>query len=319
MTEYGYHASHEQLAPSALLEALRLAEEAGFAAAMCSDHLAPWSERQGHSGYAWSWLGAALEATSLELGVVSAPGQRYHPAIVAQAAATLAEMYPGRFWLALGSGQALNEHVTGERWPAKEVRDERLAECAAVIGALLDGETVSHDGLVRVDRARIWSLPERRPRLHAAAITPGSAARVATWAEGLITVNQPDDAQRETLAAYREAGGGGPVYLQVHVSWADTRERALALAHDQWREAILGSEAGWELALPRHLEEVGEFVRPADVEPFVFVSEDAAAHAEWLARQAAHGFDRVLIHHVGQDQRPFIEAFGEHVLPCLRP
>ncbi|HEY6708269.1 MAG TPA: LLM class flavin-dependent oxidoreductase, partial [Actinomycetota bacterium] len=172
----GYHASHEQLAPSELLGCVVAAEAAGFQAAMCSDHFAPWSPRQGQSGFAWSWLGAALQATGLSLGVVNAPGQRYHPAIVAQAAATLSEMFPGRFWLALGSGEASNEHITGDRWPPKAERRARLGEAVEVIRALLAGETVTHHGLVQVDRARLWTLPERPPMLVGAAISPETAA-----------------------------------------------------------------------------------------------------------------------------------------------
>ena len=167
MAIFGYHASHEQLPPSAALACVQLAEEAGFQAAMCSDHFAPWSRAQGHSGFAWSWLGAALQATGLPFGCVNAPGQRYHPAIVAQAAATLAEMFPGRFWVALGSGEALNEHITGARWPAKQARNDRLLECVEVIRALFAGETVSHRGLVTVDRAKLWSARWCRRRCSA--------------------------------------------------------------------------------------------------------------------------------------------------------
>ena len=174
----GYHASHEQIPPSKLLRAIRRAEDAGFTAGMSSDHFAPWSERQGESGFAWSFLGAALAQTSLPFGVVNAPGQRYHPAIIAQAAATLSELFPGRFWLALGSGEASNEHITGDRWPAKEERRARLGEAVAVIRALLAGETVSRDGLVKVDRARLWTLPEEPPKLIGAAISPETAAWV---------------------------------------------------------------------------------------------------------------------------------------------
>src|SRR5688572_10877925 len=159
----GFHASHEQLPPGRLVVVVRAAEAAGFQATMCSDHLAPWSARQGHSGHAWSWLGAALQATRLPFGVVTAPGQRYHPAVAAQAMATLAEMFPGRFWAALGSGEAVNEHVTGDRWPDKPTRDARLLECVAVIRALLAGEEVTHRGLVTVDRARVWDVPEVPP------------------------------------------------------------------------------------------------------------------------------------------------------------
>ncbi len=127
MPAFGFHASHEQVHPSELLAAVQRAEEAGFDAAMSSDHFSPWSERQGHSGFAWSWLGAALQATTLPFGVVNAPGQRYHPAVIAQAIGTLGAMYPGRFWAALGTGEASNEHITGTGWPRKELRNERLA------------------------------------------------------------------------------------------------------------------------------------------------------------------------------------------------
>src|ERR671912_419494 len=132
MPVIGFHASHEQIHPAVLLDAVRVAEQVGFTAAMCSDHFQPWSERQGHSGFAWSWLGAALAVTPMSFGTVCAPGQRYHPAVVAQAAATLAEMYPGRFWLAVGSGEALNESITGQSWPPKPERNARLLESAAM-------------------------------------------------------------------------------------------------------------------------------------------------------------------------------------------
>jgi probable non-F420 flavinoid oxidoreductase len=317
VTTFGFHASHEQFAPGELLEVLRLAEAAGFTAGMCSDHFAPWSTRQGHSGYAWSWLGAALASTSLPMGVVSAPGDRYHPAVLAQAAATLAQMFPGRFWVALGSGQALNEHVTGGEWPAKEVRTRRLAECARVMRALFAGETVTRDGPVRVDRATLWTLPSQPPPLLGAAVTPATAAQVAGWADGLITINQPDDGQARTLAAYRDAGGRGPAVLQVHLSWAPDRQQAREAAHDQWREAVLGSDAGWELALPEHLEQAARFIGPEQVEPYVFISDRLDEHTEWLAGHARTGFDQVMVHQVARDQRGFVKTFGAQVLPAL--
>src|SRR4051812_83475 len=149
---------------------------------MCSDHFAPWSARQGQSGFAWAWLGAALQATSLSFGVVNAPGQRYHPAIVAQAAATLAEMFPGRFWVALGSGEASNEHITGDRWPGHDERTARLGESVEVIRRLLAGETVSHDGRVTVDRARLWTLPEQPPMLAGPAVSVETARWAGGWA-----------------------------------------------------------------------------------------------------------------------------------------
>jgi G6PDH family F420-dependent oxidoreductase len=173
MTVIGFHCSHEQINPAQLLTDVQQAEQAGFTAAMSSDHFSPWSERQGESGFAWSFLGAALATTRLPFGVVNAPGQRYHPAIIAQAIATLAQMFPGRFWAALGSGEASNERVTGEVWPRKELRDQRLIECVEVIRRLLVGEEVNHDGLVHVNRARLWTLPQTVPDLVGPAVSPG--------------------------------------------------------------------------------------------------------------------------------------------------
>jgi G6PDH family F420-dependent oxidoreductase len=173
VTVIGLHCSHEQIPPSRLLQHVRAAEAAGFRGAMSSDHFSPWSERQGESGFAWSFLGAALQATSLPFGVVNAPGQRYHPAIVAQAAATLCEMFPGRLWVALGTGEASNEHITGEPWPSKAKRTARLRECVEVMRALFAGEVVDHEGLVRVDRAFLWTRPAEPPSLVGAAVSAG--------------------------------------------------------------------------------------------------------------------------------------------------
>ncbi|HWG99280.1 MAG TPA: TIGR03885 family FMN-dependent LLM class oxidoreductase [Pilimelia sp.] len=318
MTRYGFHASHEQLAPSALLTAVRHAQDAGFAAGMCSDHFAPWSNAQGHSGYAWSWLGAALATTELPFGVVSAPGQRYHPAIAAQKAATLAEMFPGRFWVALGSGQAINEHVTGDRWPPKAERNARLRECVDVMRAMFAGECVSHRGLVTVDRARLYTRPRTPPPLVGAAVSAETAGWVGGWADGLITVNQPVERLRRVLDAFRAGGGAGkPVRLQVHLSWAADEATAARLAHEQWRTAVLGSDVAWELATPEEFEQVGAYVRPEDVRPHVLISADPQRHVDWLAGYAELGVDEIYLHHVGQEQREFIDVFGAKVLPQL--
>jgi probable non-F420 flavinoid oxidoreductase len=317
MTVVGFHASHEQVHPGDLLEAVQQAEQAGFTAAMCSDHFAPWSERQGESGFAWSWLGAALATTDLSFGVVNAPGQRYHPAIIAQAAATLSAMFPGRFWVALGSGEAANEHITGDRWPRKELRNQRLSECVEVMRALFAGEEVSHEGLVTVDRARLWTLPEEPPPLIGAAVSSATAGWVASWADGLVTVNQPVETLREVVAAFRDAGGTGPVSLQVHVSYDPDEERALALAHDQWRNNVVGPPVAWNLETMEEFDSLGEQVEPEDVQGPVLVSSDPKQHAAWLAELIDVGFDRIYLHHVGKDQREFIDVFGREVLPEL--
>src|SRR5687767_5723655 len=158
-----YHASHEQFSPRELLRFAKLAERAGFEAIHSSDHFHPWSERQGQSGFSFAWLGAAMQATNLTYGMVCAPGPRYHPAIVAQAAATLANMFPHRFWMALGSGEALNEKITGDPWPDKTARNKRLYESSDVIKRLLKGEQVDHDGAFRVNNAKLYTLPEHVP------------------------------------------------------------------------------------------------------------------------------------------------------------
>ena len=318
MTRIGFHASHEQVSPRQLLADVQHAERAGFAMAMCSDHFSPWSTRQGHSGYTWAWLGAALATTELSLGCVTAPGQRYHPAVHAQRVATLGQMFPGRFWVALGSGEASNEHITGDRWPRKEVRTQRLEECVDVIRRMLAGEEVSHDGLVTVDRARLWDLPDPVPLLVGPAVSVDSAARVAAWADGLVTVNQPVETLRDVLAAYRGAGGRGRTALQVHLSWAPTEGEALAVAHDQWAGNVFGPPISWDLETAEAFDVLWGQVEPDAVRSAVRVSADLAQHRDWLAEYADLGFDDLYLHHVGQEQDAFIEAFGEHVLPALR-
>jgi probable non-F420 flavinoid oxidoreductase len=313
----GLHCSHEQIPPSRLLTHVREAEAAGFGAGMSSDHFSPWSERQGESGFAWSFLGAALQATALPFGVVNAPGQRYHPAIIAQAAATLADLFPGRLWVALGSGEASNEHITGEGWPTKATRNARLRECVDVIRALFAGEVVNHDGLVRVDRARLWTLPAEPPSLIGAAVSADTARWCGGWADGLVTLNQPREALERVVAAFREGGGEGPLYLQIHLSWAETEEEALRIAHDQWRTNIFRPPLVWDLETVEQFDLAAEHVRPEDVRKSVLVSADLGQHLAWVREFAEIGFEQIHLHHVGQDLRPFIEAFGERVLPEL--
>ncbi|MGV9327401.1 TIGR03885 family FMN-dependent LLM class oxidoreductase [Streptosporangium sandarakinum] len=317
MATYGFHSSHEQIHPAELLKAVTRAEQAGFAAAMSSDHFSPWSARQGHSGFAWSWLGAALQATSLPFGVVNAPGQRYHPAIIAQAIGTLGAMFPGRFWAALGTGEASNEHITGDRWPRKDVRTARLRECVDVIRALLAGEEVSHDGLVTVDRARLWTRPEVPPELFGAAVSARTARWCAEWADGLITVNGPVETLREVLGAYRDAGGKGKAVLQVHLSWAESEDEALATAHDQWRSNVFGPPVSWDIDSAELFDMVTADVPPSKVTESVNVSADLGWHAARIGEYVELGFDEIYLHHVGQKQEAFIDAFGTKVLPQL--
>jgi len=318
MPAFGFHASHEQVHPSELLAAVHRAEEAGFDAAMSSDHFSPWSERQGQSGFAWSWLGAALQASGLPFGVVTAPGQRYHPAVIAQAIATLGSMYPGRFWAALGTGEASNEHITGTGWPRKEVRNYRLRECVDIIRALLRGEEVSHDGLVRVDRARLWTRPSEPPPLVGAAVSVATARWCADWADGLITVNAELDQLRRMIDAYRTAGGRGPLHLQVHLSWAPDEAQAEAIAHEQWRSNVFPPPACWDIDSVATFDAVSQDVPLERVRQVVNISSDLGWHTAQLAAYAELGFDEIALHHVGQKQEEWIETFGAKVLPQLQ-
>jgi probable non-F420 flavinoid oxidoreductase len=313
-----FHCSHEQIPPSRLLAYAQRAEAAGFDGGMSSDHFSPWSERQGESGFAWSFLGAALATTQLPFGVVNAPGQRYHPAIIAQAAATLTEMFPGRLWVALGTGEASNEHITGGGWPPKEERNARLRECVDIMRALFAGEEVTHDGRVTVDRARLWTLPAEPPPLIAAAVSEKTARWAGEWADGLATVNAPPDHLRKMIAAYRDGGGTGQLVLQVHVSWAPTEDEAIAVAHDQWRTNVFDPPVCWDVETAEEFDRRAQDVTPDVVKSKVLVSSDLGRHLEWLQELAAIGFDQIAIHHVGQDLDPFIDAFGEHVLPGLK-
>ena len=320
MPRIALHCSHEQIPPSRLLRSVRRAEQAGFDGAMSSDHFAPWSERQGESGFAWSFLGAAMASTELPFGVVNAPGQRYHPAIIAQAAATLGEMFPGRLWVALGTGENSNEHITGDPWPAKAERNARLRECVDVMRALFAGEEVTHDGLVTVDRARLYTRPQQPPALIAAAVSVQTARWAGSWADGLATVNAPAEHLRRMIDAFHDGGGppSGPLVLQVHLSWAQTDEEALRIAHDQWRTNLFDPPVCWDVATVEEFDALARDVTPDDVRAKVLVSSDLEQHVQWLRELAQLGFDEIALHHVGEDLDPFIDAFGEHVLPVLR-
>ena len=315
MVKIGFHASHEQHPPSRLLEYVQLAEQAGFQAAMCSDHFHPWITDEAESGFAWSWLGAAMQATTLTFGTVCAPGQRYHPAIIAQAAATLAEMFPGRFWLAVGSGEALNESITGASWPPKPARNERLQEAADVMRALWRGETVNHEGrFFKVREARLYTRPESPPLLIGAALTPETARWMGGWADGLITAGASNEGLREVVESFREGGGGGkPMFLQSALSYAATKEEALRAAHRQWRHAALDAASIADLATPKEFDKACEQIPPEALEDKLRISADVNELWDSIERDAELGFDAIYLHQVGCDLPTFIDVFGERI------
>ncbi len=317
----GYHCSHEQFPPDRLLRLVRRAEEAGFTSAMCSDHFHPWSAEQGESGFAWSFLGAALESTSLAFGVVTVPGGwRYSPAIVAQAAATLDCMYPGRFWIAPGSGEALNERIVGLPWPHKAERNARLQEAVDIIRALWRGETVTSTGLVRVEEATLYTRPRGDPPLIVgAALSPETARWMGEWADGLITVAADRETMTGVVDAFREGGGDGkPIFLQAQHAWAPDDETAAREAWEQWRTVSFPSTVLGELRTPQQFDAMARYVRPDDLHTKIRISSDPARHAAWIREYLDLGFQEINVHNVTTHQEGFIDAFGERVLPELR-
>jgi coenzyme F420-dependent glucose-6-phosphate dehydrogenase len=319
MVKIGYHASHEQFAPSELLRYVRLAEEAGFACAKSSDHFHPWSEAQGQSGFAWSWLGATMQATGLPIGIISAPGYRYHPAVLAQAAATIGEMFPGRMWLALGSGEAINEAITGLPWPEKAERNARLRECVDVTRALFAGETVTHRGRVTVIEAKLYSRPLSPVPLYGAAVSEATARLCGGWADGLLTVGGDVESVRRIISAFREGGGEGkPIIVQAALCWAPTEEQALASAMDQWRACVVGGEVNWDLRRPQDFDGVARMVMASELAQCLPISSSFQKHVDWMSAIAELEVAELHLHQVGRNQEQFIEEFAHRVLPQVK-
>jgi coenzyme F420-dependent glucose-6-phosphate dehydrogenase len=316
--EIGYHASHEQYSPSVLTEHVRLAEKAGFKAINSSDHFHPWSENQGHSGYSFAWLGAAMQTTTLPFGSVCAPGQRYHPAIVAQAIATLGEMFPHRYWISLGSGEAINESITGEKWPSKADRNIRLKECFTVIRQLLAGETVNFHGQIHVENAKLYTLPKVTPPLFGAAVSVETAGWMGSFVDGLITVSKPIEELRKVVEAFKAGGGEGkPIYLKTQLSFAKTEQEALDGAFHQWKTNVLPSNLLSDLQKVSHFTAAASFTQPEDLKDMVNISADPQQHVNWIKEYQSLGFDRIILHNVNRDQEYFIQEFGAKVLPEL--
>ncbi|NJW53278.1 TIGR03885 family FMN-dependent LLM class oxidoreductase [Salinimicrobium oceani] len=313
----GFHASHEQFSPRHLLDLVQKAEEAGFRAVLSSDHFHPWSDEQGESGFAWSWLGAAMQATNLEFGIVNAPGQRYHPTIIAQAAATLDEMFPGRFFMCSGSGQLLNENITGEKWPSKRNRNIRLQEAVEVMRRLWKEEDyINHEGMFTVERAKLFTKPIQPPMIFGAAITEKTAAWLSSWADGLITISKPVDELQKMVEAFQGAEGANkPMTLKVQISYDKDREKALTGAWKQWRNNIYPSKLIADIDSPEKFDALGANTRKEDLEKHVIIGNKPETFIEKIREFKAMGFEKIIIHNVNKQQEAFIEFFGQEVLP----
>jgi len=318
MTAIGYALSSEEHTATDLVRHARRAEEAGFSFAVISDHYHPWIDRQGQSPFVWGVLGAIAEATErLRVGTgVTCPTVRIHPAIIAQASATAAALMPGRFFLGLGTGERLNEHILGAPWPEYEVRAEMLAEAVEVIRELWKGAVTSHRGRhYTVDSARIYTLPDPLPPIYMAAGGPRAAQEAARLGDGLIST-APD---KELLDGYGKAGGTGPRIGQVTICWARTEAEARRTALEWWPTVALHGEVSQELASPAHFEELAKSVTEDQVAELVPCGPDVERHVEKITGYLDAGFDQVYVHQVGPDQAGFIKFAEGELLPALRP
>jgi G6PDH family F420-dependent oxidoreductase len=326
MGTLGYAAMFEQFHPTDLLRWSREAEDAGFGGVMASDHFQPWTPGQGQAGFVWAWMGALGASTSLRFGPgVSAPGFRYHPAILAQASATLAAMFPGRFWLGLGAGEALNEHIVGDYWPEAPVRSERLMEAVEVIQKLFTGKVVKHKGPhFTLESAKLYTLPATPPPIYLATSGPVNSERTGRVCDGIITVGAPDEKIKTLLGRFekgaREAGKDPstmPHIIQLHVSWAETRAAAVEQAVREWPNGGMRFPKA-DIRNPEDFAAIAELVKPEHFEGRVFSSPDLGEHAAHIQHFIDLGFDEVYIHNVGRNQQEFIAAFGREVRPALR-
>ncbi len=316
MTSFGYALSSEEHAPEALVEHARAAEAAGFEFALISDHFHPWIERHLHSPFVWTVLGAIAGATdALEIGTgVTCPTMRIHPAIIAHAAATTARLAPGRFFLGVGTGENLNEHVLGDPWPEWEVRAEMLEEAVEIIRTLWRGETTSYRGVYfTVQNAKLFTLPDEPPPIHVAASGPDMAGLAGRIGDGFIGTG-PDAA---LIDAFREAGGTGPRYGQVTMCWASSEKEARRTAHEWWPTAALRGEVTQELPNPAQFTDLVSIVTEDQVAEAISCGPDAAVHLERIRAYLDAGYDHVYLHQVGPDQQGFLDFARAELLPEL--
>ena len=313
----GYALSSEEHAPSELVRCASRAEEVGFDFAMISDHFHPWIDRQGESSFVWSVIGAIAASTErIEVVTgVTCPLIRIHPAIVAQAAATVSDMMPGRFSLGLGTGENLNEHVVGEGWPPAGQRLSMLEEAVAVIRDLFSGENVNHDGpWFAVENAKLYTMPDDPPPILMAAAGQRAAKLAGGAGDGLISTSP----QAEIVDAFRAAGGDGkPAYAQVTLCWATSEAEARRTAREVWPNAGLQGELTQELPLPRHFEQAVEPLSEDKVAESVVCGPDPKPVLESIRTYQDAGFDHIYLHQVGPDQDGFFGFFESELMSQL--
>ena len=317
MIEIGYALSSEEHAPNDLINYARLAEEAGFTFALISDHFHPWIDRQGHSPFVWSVIGGIAQVTKkLRLGTgVTCPTIRIHPAIIAQAAATSAAMMPGRFFLGVGTGENLNEHIFCDRWPAHDERLEMLEEAIEVIRLLWQGGEQTHRGVYyEVENACIYTLPDELPPIMIAASGPKSAKGAGRIGDGLISTAP----EKKIVEKFEEAGGKGkPCIGQFTVCWAEDEAEARRTAYEWWPNAAIPGELSQELPTPAFFEQAAKMVKEEDVAEVIICGPDSQKHIDKINEFAEAGFDQVYVHQVGPNQEGFIRFYEKEVLPKI--
>jgi len=317
MVQVGYTLSAEEHDAPTLVRLAVEAEQAGFPFATISDHFHPWTEHQGHAPFAWSVIGGIAASTrSLRVGTgVTCPLVRYHPAVVAQAAATVGEMMPGRFFLGVGTGEGLNEHVTGARWPPATVRQDMLIEAIGIIRALWRGETVDHHGPhYTVEGAKVFADPSGT-ELWMAAGGPDSARIAGRIADGLVTT-KPDP---ELRAAFDETFGARKEnhLVQLTVCWAEDEETARKTAYQWWPNIAIKGQLSQELPMPSHFEQAAQMVTEDDVADALVLGPDPQRHVDSIRACADAGYDQVVVHQIGPEQRGFLDCYATEVLPAL--
>ncbi|HEU5102837.1 MAG TPA: TIGR03557 family F420-dependent LLM class oxidoreductase [Roseiflexaceae bacterium] len=327
MTVIGYAAALEQFAPNELLNYCVLAEQNGFGGVMAADHFQPWVPQQGNNSFVWSWMAALGQSTKkLTFGPgVTCPSFRLHPAIVAQAAATQAAMTPGRFWLGLGSGEALNEHVIGGVWPEPHVRLKMMQEAIDVIKKLFSGKVARHDDgkYFTMERVRLWTLPERPAPIYVATAGPITAKWTGENCDGFITPGAGIEKLKGLLDAFEKGArgvgkdpGAMPKLLQLHLSWAETYEEAMQNALTEWPNGGMPFPKA-DIRSPEDFAEIAKLVRPENYKNRMLISPDLDEHRQNIQRFIDLGFDEIHVHNVGRNQEQFIKAFGEQVIPKL--
>ncbi len=318
MAQIGYKLSSEEHPPLALVRNARRAEEAGFPFAMISDHFHPWVDKQGQSPFVWAVIGGIAAATErLRLGTaVTCPTVRIHPAIIAQAAATAAAMLPDRFVFGIGSGEALNEHILGDRWPPAPVRIAMMEEAVEVIRLLWQGGMQDFDGeFYTVENARLYTLPDTLPPIIVAAEGPIASTTAGRIGDGLITTS----ANKEAIQTFKAEGGAGkPIYAEISVCWAPTEAEARRTAFEWWPNAAITGELAQILPVPAHFEQAAKMVTEADVAESVICGPDTKRHLEGIQKYVDAGVDHIIVHQVGPDQEGFIEFYEREVLPEFR-